>query len=255
MKHLLLFVIVFAALVTCSKNLGGTGDDVHSGTICGKLIAEDETTITDTVTVTLYKKESSDGLHKRYLDNDTFPRTCISTDGYYEFKMLAKGSYSAVVARDSILIGSENNITLESDEDSINVDITVLLVINQTFNIWNDESQNITINNFYITNGTIIKSDSGYLLTTAETDTLTFEAEIEQGNGDTSTVTIRIIWKDDGSVLFEIIEGDEDDELIITPDPVPPKGHLDAIDIDLSEPGVTEVESTFDTSDVPEKSR
>ncbi|MBN1758671.1 MAG: hypothetical protein JW863_10155 [Chitinispirillaceae bacterium] len=261
MKHFLLFTVVLCLLSTCSKknpvdsDRAGTVEDVHSGTITGNLLTKDGTTIDDTVTVLLYSMENSDsGLSKRLASGDSLIEAFLSTDGTYEFDSLNEGVYRMEVTKKEIIIGRKDDIRLEKDEKK-NIDITITIIINQTFNIWNtDNSQNITINNFTIINGTVVKSDSGYILTTAETDTFTFDAEIEI-NGDTSNVTIRIIWKDDGSVTIDIVDGDEDDELIVTPDPNPPKGYIGTIDINITEPGLMEIETVFDTSGVPKKSR
>lgn len=253
MKHLWVIFLILGALFSCNRksNVAGTADDVNSGSIFGELLSDSGTTIDDTVTVFLYADDdTAEGLSKVTAKKDSALKKQTCHDGTYSFDSLAAGDYRVEVIKDSIIVGEKRGIALKRGQEK-EVNITIVIIINQTFNIWTDESQEFTINNFYINNGTIIKSDSGYVLTTTENDTLVFEIEIEK-DGDTSIVTVRIIRNEDGTTDFEIIDSDEEVEVTITEGA---KGYLGDIIIDLKEPGMTEVESTFDTTDVPEKSR
>jgi hypothetical protein len=255
MKHLLLLAVIIGVLINCSRNndVAGTADDVNSGSIFGMLLTEEEP-IDDTVTVSLYSdNDTADGLSKVRAESDTALKTIVSYDGTYNFDSLAAGDYRVEVIKDSIVVGEKRGITLKRGQEK-EVNITIVIIINQTFNIWTDESQNITINNFYIDNGSIVKSDSGYVLTSAESDTIVFKIEIEK-DGDTSIITVRIIRHEDGSTTFEIIDGEDDIDVTITAGSGPAEGYLGDITIDVKELGTTEIESTFDTSGVPEKSK
>jgi hypothetical protein len=253
MKHLLFISFSIAALFSCARHdrISGTADDVNSGSLFGRLLTDDTTTIDDTVVVSLYDGDTSGGLAKARSDGKEPLRSLLSCDGAYEFDSLAAGTYRIEVTKDSIVIGEERGIELDRNERK-EVNITIVIIINQTFNIWTDESQHITVNNFYIDNGKIVKSDSGYVLSFAETDTLIFEIEIDK-DGETSIVTVRIIRNEDGNTSFEIIDSGEAD-VTITPGTGPATGYLGDITIDIKDPGTVDVESTFDTSGVPTKS-
>ncbi len=249
MKQILIIAFIIGIAVTCARNrdITGTTDDVNSGQIVGELL-KDGKKIDDTVTVSLYyNSDTISGLAKARPSFRKPPLTMRSFNGGYKFDTLDTGTYRIEVTKDSIVIGEQRDIRIDSG-DSIEVNITINIIINQTFNIWTDQSQNITINNFYIDNGKVEKSDSGYVLSFAETDTLVFEIEIEK-NGETSIVKVRIIRWTDGTTTFEVIEGTDD--ITVTPGA---KGHLGDITIDIEEPGTVDIESTFDTSAVPRKS-
>lgn len=258
MKLIIIPLLLAVSLLSCSRGSTASGADVvNTGSIFGKLLDSDNTMINDSVTVTLYKEDSTAALAKGPAYSDTFPRILSTSDGDYRFDSLPEGGYRIEVTRNGIIIGEKRGITLEKN-DSLKVDITVFIIINQTFNIWNtnnsDNSKKITINQFFIENGSIEKSDSGYTLTTAENDTLVFEIEIEQDD-TTSTVTVRIIRNNDGSSSVTIINNDDDVKIAITPGAGLATGQVGEITVHLKEPGTIEMESDFDTSGVPEKSK
>jgi hypothetical protein len=254
MKHLLFISFIIAALLTCARHdrISGTADDVNSGSLFGQLLTDDSTTIDDTVMVSLYDGDTSGGLAKVREGGKEPLRSLLSCDGAYEFDSLAAGTYRIEVTRDSIVIGEKRGIELDRNERK-EVNITIVIIINQTFNIWTDQSQHITINNFYIDNGRIVKTDSGYVLSFAETDTLVFEIEIEM-DGETSIVKVRIIRHSDGTTTFEIIDSEEGVDVTITSGTGPATGYLGDITIDIKDPGTVDIESTFDTSGVPTRS-
>ena len=253
MKHLPLILGFIITSLLCMKC--GTVDDVNSGSIFGMLLSDEDAVTDDTVTVSLYSGDDSDEGVAKVTAGDREPiKTFTSIDGSYEFNSLPEGTYDVIVTKNDVVIGSEKGIRLKHKERK-EVDITIVFIINQTFNIWTDNSQNITVNNIYIDNGSIKKIDSGYVLTTAETDTLIFKMEVEKDE-HTSTITVRSIRNEDGTATFEIIDSDNEEiKVTITPGTGPATAFLGDITIHMDEPGTTEIESIFDTSDVPEKSR
>jgi hypothetical protein len=259
MKHLLLITLFALASLFCSKignGITGTADDTNSGSIFGMLLTKDSTSIKNTVTVALYAlSDTANGLSKRAEKSREPIKTVKCSDGSYEFDSLAAGTYGIIITRDSIVIGKEEIITLDEGEHK-EINITVVVLIKQTINIWNtDNSQSIIINNIYMENGTIEKQDSGYVLTAAESDTLIFKIDIEKDD-DTSTVTALIIRNEDGSSNIEIIDSeDKEVKVTITPGTGPATGYLGEITINIKETGTAEIESVFDTTGVPVKSR
>lgn len=254
MKLNLLIVLLIVVNLVCTQNsadIAGTADVTNSGKIFGKLLNEDKTVVDDTVTVTLYAVNiNAAGLAKRTAQKNIPIKTCHSTDGYYEFDSLVTGMYEIVATKEDIAIGEEKAITLGINERK-EINITIVIIINQTFNIWTDNNQNIVINNFYMNNGSVEKTDSGYVLSYAETDTLIMELEIKKDD-IISTVKVRVIRQSDGTSTFEVIEGS--DELIITQGTEPLNGYIGDLIISIKNPGAINVESNFDTSAVPVKS-
>ncbi len=260
MKQLLFITLIAAFTLLCNRggNVAGTADDTNAGSLFGKLLTEDNEKSNDTVTVELYAwVDNAEELSKRSDKKNEPLKTLICTDGSYEFDSLSAGIYDIVVTREGVVIGGKDSLTLKMSEHR-EVDITIVIIIKQTFNITTvNNNQNITINNIHMDNGVIERLDSGYVMTTAENDTLYFTMDIIKDN-DTSTVTARIIRNEDGSAEIEIIEtenGDEEIEVVITPGTKPATGYLGEIVIDLKEPGTVKVDSEFDDSGKPEKSR
>ena len=217
MKRLLFLTLLTAFSLICSKdggNVAGTVDDTNSGSLFGRLLTKASEKTTDTVTVELYAWADTGEAPAEQTDKDVPLRTLTCTDGSYEFDSLAAGTYTIMVIREGIVIGGKDAVTLKENEDK-EVDITIVIIINQTFNIrYTDNSRNITIININMDNGTIEKQDSGYMMTTAENDTLTFNMEIEK-DGDTGTVTARIIRDEYGNPKVEIVDG-EDENIKVT---------------------------------------
>jgi hypothetical protein len=246
----LLFAVVSGVLFDCScskKNpMAGTVDDANSGALLGKLMTNGKQ-IGDTVTVCLFDEDTSAGLPKTASEKKEPMRTLISYNGMYEFDSLAAGNYGIEVTKDSIMVGKEHGIKLGRNEHK-EVNITIVIIINQTFNIWTDQSQNMTINNFYIDNGKVEKADSGYVLSFAQTDTLVFKIEANK-NSQTIILRARIIRHPDGTTTFDIIDAPEG--VVITPGPI---GYLGAVTISIKEPGTITIESSFDTSGAPRRS-
>lgn len=252
MKHLILLVIGICLAFNCGHNnkVSGAADDVNSGSLFGKLLTDGKQ-ITDTVTVALFEEDSTDALAKRMAGKKEPLCTAKSIDGSYEFDSLLAGNYRIEVTRDSIVIGGERNIKLGRNERK-EINITVVIIINQTFNIWTDNSQSIVINNFYTDNGRIQKTDSGYVLSSVPSDTTIFKVEITR-NGVTETVTARIVRHEDGSSVFEIIDAPID--VVITQGTTPADAFLGTISIGIGAPGTMNVETSFDTGSVPKKSK
>lgn len=252
MKKFLLFSAIFFMVFNCSRSdrISGTADDVNSGSIYGQLLAEaDGLKTDDTVSVILYAENETGALSKVCSDSKEPLDSLISTDGTYLFDSLIAGTYHIEVRKNGIVIGDEKNIALNRNEHK-QVNITIVIIINQTFNIWTDESENITVNNFYIDNGKIEKSDSGFVVSFAQTDTLVFEIEIEKA-GEKSRVNARIIRNPDGTTSFEVIEDTND--LVIIPTDDPSSGYIN-LTIVIKEPGIIDMESTFDQDGIPKQS-
>lgn len=253
MKHFILIAMIFAAVFNCSRSnkITGTADDVNSGSLYGKLLTDsDGGKNSDSTTVFLHEEDTVTQLAKKCSDKEEL-RKVLSIDGTYQFDSLPAGIYGIEVVKEGILLGEKHGITLGRNERK-EVNITIVIIINQTFSIWTDESQNITINNFYIDNGKIEKLDSGYAISYARVDTLVFQIEIEK-DGVKSIVNARIVQNSDGTSSFQVIEDSKG--IVITPgtDPVP--GYIDNITIDVKEPGTIIFESSFDTSSVPKRSQ
>ena len=202
MKNLCIIALVAALFFTCSRQTVGTETEVNTGSIFGQLRTDGKKS-DDTATVYLY----CDSLYEKPV-NPAFDsiQTVTYDDGIYQFDSLPDGLYHIEVLRDDIIIGNKSDVEIIND-DIVEVNIELSVIINQTFNIWTDQSQHITINNVTINNGRIEKSDSGYVLTSIKTDTLVFTIEITRED-DTDTVHVRIIRNGDGTVSFEIVEND-----------------------------------------------
>jgi hypothetical protein len=252
MKQLFLLVFVLCMTFNCSNNsqISGAADDVNSGSLFGQLLSDGKKT-SDTVSVSLFDEDTTASLTKQKAGKKNSLYTTMSFDGSYEFDSLPAGNYRVEVTKNSIVIGGERNIKLDRNEQK-QVNITVVIIINQTFNIWTDNIQNVIINNFYIDNGKIEKTDGGYVLSSVPSDTIVFKVEITR-NGKTEIVTIMVVRHDDGTSTFEIIDAPID--VVITPGTTPADGFLGILTIGIGSPGSMTVETVFDTGSVPNKSK
>jgi hypothetical protein len=196
MRNLLFIPLFLCALLYCSNDrIAGTADDVNTGSILGSII-KDPRSINDTVIVSLYRGDSSNGFpaHK------TTPLKTLKTiAGDYRFDSLAVGVYRVDVQNDSIIVGEKNNISLDSDQNAT-VDIRTVPVINIMMSIQSD--QNIIVTGISIENGKIKKLESGYVLKIAGVDTQSFEIKFDQ-NGNPCTTQVQIILGDDGTAAFK----------------------------------------------------
>ncbi len=211
LKWILCIAVATGVMFNCSdKKVAGTADDASSGTILGELVTNGAT-IGDTVTVCLYKDGGDRSLTKKPAQVTAPLRSQVSMNGAYEFDSLSAGTYRIEVTRDSLVVGSADGIALNRNEHKT-VNITIVIIINQIFNIRIDESR--TVNNFYIENGKIVKTDSGYALIFAAADTFGFQMAITTG-ADTSTVEVLAIRNNDGTMTFKTVDSTAD--VAITP--------------------------------------
>lgn len=250
MKQLFLMVICMCMAFNCSHNnrVTGAADDVNSGTLFGQLLTDGKK-ITDTVTIALFDGDTAGSLAKQKAGKKEPLCTTKSFDGSYKFDSLTAGMYRVEVTKDSIVIGGERHIELKRNEQK-EVNITVVIIINQTFNIWTDNSKNVTINNFYLDNGKVEKSDSGYVLSFAQCDTVVVKVDISK-DGYSRTMIIRFIRKPDGTTAIETV--DAPDDIKVTKGTKPATGDIGAR-IGIMTPGAINIEATFDTSTAPKKS-
>jgi hypothetical protein len=249
MKQLLMVVLAIALTLSCvsGQKVSGTADDTNNGSLFGKLLIGGKPII-DSATICLYNKDSTSGLAKA-TGNGTNPlRSIVSRDGSYRFDSLAKGLYRIKVLRAGIVIGDKRSIQLNSGAN-VEVNITVVVVVNQTFNIWTDQKQNITINNFYIDNGKVEKSDSGYVLSFARTDTVMLKMSIDK-DGYSRTITVRVVLKPDGSTVFESIDAPPD--ISVKPGT---HGYVGKFSVTIQTPGTIRVDAVFDTSSAPKSGK
>jgi len=205
MKNFSIILALIGIIMSCSESpITGTGEDVVTGssTIFGKLLTDGETA-DEEATVSLYRRNSGNNLAKTEADgSESLIATMETDDAAYSFDSLAAGTYRIEVTRQGIVIGGEEDIELDEDEDR-EINITIVFIINQTFNI--AMQQNVTINNFIIENGQVTVSDDGYVLVFAETDTFTFAIEIDN-DGETETVEVVSVQDDDGNFTVEPAE-------------------------------------------------
>lgn len=199
-KRLSLFVLIPLALF-CSEsgdNVAGTATDTNSGSIAGLVLSEGRK-FQDSVVVSLY---SGDTILTKCSVMKTKPTERIVTDrGEFRFDSLPSGTYSIRVSKDSLVVGQELGIALLKNEDKV-VNITIVIVINQTFNVTNiNNNQNVTVNSFYITgtNGYLdSRSDGKIVATFTDTDTVYVTMEVTT-DGQTDTVSVAFVKQTDGT--------------------------------------------------------
>jgi hypothetical protein len=209
MRHIIIIAFITSVLFNCSQQnpVSGTADDVNNGSLFGQLLTDGKKT-DDTVMVYLYVSNTSGGLAKIQTAEKEPVRSMKSCNGSYEFDSLPPGDYRIEVTKDSIAVGETRGIKLVRNERK-EINITIVIIINQTFNIWTDQSQNITINNFYIDNGKVEKADTGYVLAVTETDTALLKIEITV-NGTPRIIDVQVIRQQDGRLEFQAINGSTD---------------------------------------------
>jgi hypothetical protein len=202
MTRILPILLVFFAIM-CSKsggNLAGTVTDTNSGTISG-LVLNKGTKYQDSVFVSLYSGDTI--LAKRTVTSANPSESMITANGEFRFDSLAAGTYSIRVTKDSLVLGQELGIELAKGENKT-VNITIIIIINQTFYITNiNNNQTVTINNYYFTGGSGILDSSagGYLVATfTQKDTIYLVVELTTG-GSTDTVTIVFVRQQDGTYV------------------------------------------------------
>jgi hypothetical protein len=200
MKRILpVLLISFAVLCSKSGNdLSGTATDANSGSIAGLVLNKGEK-YQDSVTVSLYSGDSI--LAKRTVSSANPSKTMLTANGQFKFDSLSAGTYSIRVTKDSLVVGQQLGIDLSKGENKT-VNITIVIIINQTFNITNiNNNQNITINNYYFTggNGMLDATAAGHLVATfTERDTLYVTINLTTA-GVTDTVTLAFVKQQDGT--------------------------------------------------------
>ena len=203
MRTRLVLFALFPLAIFCSKsadNVAGTATDANSGSIAG-LVLNDGKKYQDSVTVSLY---SGDTILAKRSVSAANPTETINTDnGEFKFDSLPAGTYSIRVTKDSLVVGQELGIALSKNEDKV-INITIVIIINQTFNITNvNNNQTVTINNFYFSgaNGYLDSTAAGQLVATfTETDTAYVAMELTT-EGQTDTVTIAFVKQADGAYI------------------------------------------------------
>jgi hypothetical protein len=194
-------VLLISFAVMCSKsggNLSGTATDANSGSIAGLVLNEGKK-YQDSVTVSLYSGATI--LAKRTVSSANPSDSMVTSTGQFKFDSLAAGIYSIRVTKDSLVVGQELGIELSKGENK-SVNITIVIIINQTFNITNiNNNQNITINNYYFSRGTGIldSTATGQLVATFTiTDTVYLTINLTT-EGITDTVALVFVKQPDGT--------------------------------------------------------
>lgn len=218
MKTALYCVLSLCLLLYCMSPNSGTDHEVSTGSISGKVVCEKDS-LKSEVVVELYKGDSlPSGLGKAAKKSDSFLKRDTTEDLTYEFKNLPEGTYSMRVLQDSLVIGKKEGVFLKQDERLANVNITVVIIIQQTFIINVDNSRHITINNFFINNSRIVPDSAGkYPSTFAGKDTLPVIIEYVQ-NGLAKTLHAYLIRNADGSYRIVVIDDSIPIIIIILPD-------------------------------------
>jgi hypothetical protein len=201
MEKCLYFLVLLLFALLCSKsgdNVAGTATDANSGSIAG-LVLNDGNKYQDSITVSLY---SGDTILAKRIVSATNPSESIVTDnGEFKFDNLPAGTYSIRVTKDSLVVGQEIGISLSKGEDKV-VNIIIVVIINQTFNITNiNNNQNVIINNFYFKGATgyLDSTASGQIVATfTETDKVYITMEVTT-SGQTDTVTIAFVKQADST--------------------------------------------------------
>lgn len=202
MKFEFWLLIACLLFITCSKsdNVAGTTTDVNSGGITG-MVLNNGSIYKDSVTVSLYSTNST--LLKKSADSSVLVSKIITTDGKFTFDSLRAANYTIKVMKDSILIGEEKGIQLSKGEHKT-VNITIVVIVNQIFNITNiTNNQYVTINNisFIGTNGTLNSLSNGqYQANFTKADTIS--AQITIANGPTpENLYLKFVKQTDGTYI------------------------------------------------------
>ncbi|MBN1756889.1 MAG: DUF1565 domain-containing protein [Chitinispirillaceae bacterium] len=222
MKTVYILLLIIAVIMSCTESpVTSSGDEVVTGSssIFGTLLTDGKPS-DEEATVSLYLENSGSRLSRLHANTgDSLIATIETSDAAYSFDELSAGTYRIEVSREGIVIGEETNIALDENEDR-KIDITIVIIINQTFNISTTE-QNITINNFFIENGKVTASDSGYTLIFADTDTITFEIVLDNG-GTTETIPVTVVDKGDGNFTIEVPDSTDAITITTTETTIPP---------------------------------
>jgi hypothetical protein len=201
MTRCLRFLIILPLVFLCTKsgdNVAGTATDTNSGSITG-LVLNDGKKYQDSVTVSLYSGTTI--LSKRNVASANLSDNIVTDNGEFRFESLPAGIYSVRITKDSLVIGQELGIVLSKGENKV-VNITIIIIINQTFNITNvNNNQNVTINNFYFTgaNGYLNTASGGKIVATfTESDTVYITMAMETDK-QVDTVTIAFVKNTNGT--------------------------------------------------------
>jgi hypothetical protein len=203
MKFDLWLLIALVIFITCSKsdNVAGTTTDVNSGSITG-MVLNNGSVYKDSVTVSLYSANSNI-LLKRSADSSGLITSIVTTDGIFNFDSLRTDNYLIKVMKDGILIGEENGIPLGKGEQKT-VNITIVVIVNQIFNITNiSNNQYVTINNisFIGTNGTLDSLSGGqYQANFTKSDTISASITIATGT-TTESLYLNFVMQPDGTYI------------------------------------------------------
>jgi hypothetical protein len=205
MKTVLYCVLPLCLLLYCMSPNSGTDHEASTGSITGKVICEKDS-LKSEVVVELYQGDTvPGGLGKAAQSAGSFLKRVTTEDLTYKFDTLQEGTYSMQVLQDGLVIGKKEGVKLNHN-DTININITVVIIIQQTFIINVDNSQHITINNFFINNSRIIPDSTGkYPATFAGKDTLPVIIEYVQ-NGLAKTSHAFLIRNADGSYRIVVID-------------------------------------------------
>jgi hypothetical protein len=201
MRKCLCFLVLLPFALLCSKsgdNVAGTATDANSGSIAG-LVLNDGNKYRDSITVSLYSGDTI--LAKRSVSAANPSESIVTDNGEFKFDSLPAGTYSIRVKKDSLVVGQEMGIVLSKGEEKV-INIIIVVIINQTFNITNiNNNQNVIINNFYFTGATgyLDSTVSGQSVATfTETDTVSITMGVTTA-GQTDTVTIAFVKQADGT--------------------------------------------------------
>lgn len=186
--HKLVVPFICCFFVMCSKDhLAGTVTDTNSGSITGFVLNNNEV-FKDSITLSLFL-------------NDTVVKQAVFSRGEYSFDSLQAGTYSIGVFKDSILIGKEQLIKLNTNEKKT-INIQVVIIINQIFNIVNiNNIDNVIINKFYIvgTSGTLDSLGCGtYKVSFTEKDTVNLKLFVSSIITE-DTLSVTFVKQSDGT--------------------------------------------------------
>jgi len=210
MKRVIPLLLLMLALdcSKCNNNVAGTATDANSGSITGQVLNKGAK-YKDTVTVLLYSGKKI--LAKRTTSSASLLLDSIVTStGQYAFDSLAEGDYSIRVVKDSLVLKDTLGLKLAKGEPKT-VNITIIIIINQTFNITNiNNNQNVTINNIYFVgaSGNLVgASDGKYTVAFMQSDTLRINAEVTI-DGKKDTIVIVYVKQPDGSYVSLPVQTD-----------------------------------------------
>lgn len=208
-------VFLVGILLSCTNDslkVMGNKNDRGDSSISG-VITYEGSEYDDTLTVSLYKQRNEEDALLKSADPVPVDEV-ITVDGIYEFTDLAEGAYDIRITCDGIQVGEETSIPLGRYEKK-KVSTEVIVVINQVFNIYIDQSSTNTVNieniavsegSMEITNGSGNSGGAGeFTASFLETaDSLLIEVRISD-DGEEKTVPAWLIKMPDGSFEIELI--------------------------------------------------